>query len=107
MIALIHQQGARVWSEARDCRGGWTGRTRWNPILLNERKVERFRAIRIQLTTSVDFQAVNVERSTPMRQITTSERRKSGRIELQFEERRSGKERSVLIAIRDAGTIGE
>ena len=73
-------------------------------LFLNEREVDRFGAVWIHLAFARHFETVDVECGAPMGQIAADLRnvgRKAGKKELQFEERRPGSARSVLIAVGD------
>ena len=105
-VALVHQQGATVGSDARHVYSVGTGRAGGNAIGLDEGKVGRLSAIGIELSVVHRFDTVDVQRRTPVGQVATDlgdEGGIAGGIELHLEECRPSKVRIVLVAIGDAG----
>jgi hypothetical protein len=89
-VALIHQQGFAVRSKGLVVGVAWTGRAGRNSVPLYESKVRGFRAIGVAVAVRSAFQAIDVQRCTPVFLVAADLRNKrweSRGIELHFQER--------------------
>src|ERR1700730_16355029 len=99
-----------IWGKRRRGGRGRPRRTGGDTVPLDERKIDRLRAFRIELALAIDFETVDIECRTPVRQIAAylgNPWWKARGVELQLHKSRARQERRILIAVRDARSIGK